>query len=240
VRQTVTDVLSSPFDYSRQVFLGVPSDLPDPRDASFDKELADLVNRAVAVTHGRAFVLFTSHSQLRRVAGLCEPTFRRLGIPLLRHGEENRDRLISRFRDQVESVLFGTSSFWEGVDVKGEALELLILAKLPFSVPTEPIQEAQVEAIKAKGQDPFNALMVPRAVIRFKQGFGRLIRAKTDRGAVLVADRRIVNMPYGKKFLRSVGDLKVHQAPRAKLMDEMADFFRLTSPEKSVPSDVPY
>lgn len=218
-------VLSSPFDYDRQVFFGVPTDLPDPRDKSFDEQLADLVNRSVAITGGRAFVLFTSHGQLRRVASLCEPTFRRLGISLLRHGDEGRDQMIRRFREDETSVLFGTSSFWEGVDVKGRALELLILAKLPFSVPTEPIQEAQFEAIKAAGRDPFTALVVPRAVIRFKQGFGRLIRSRTDRGAVIVADKRVVQMGYGQRFLRSLGPLRVRKGSSEQLMGEMGTFF---------------
>jgi len=225
-RPVESQVLSSPFDYRSQVFFGVPSDLPDPRDRAFDDELADLVNRAVSITGGRAFVLFTSYGQLRRVASMCEPTFRRLGITLLRHGDESRDLMIRRFREDETSVLFGTSSFWEGVDVKGRALELLILAKLPFSVPTEPIQEAQFDALKAEGRDPFTSLVVPRAVIRFKQGFGRLIRSRTDRGAVLVADKRVVQMSYGHKFLRSLGDLQVRKGDRAHLMQDMATFFR--------------
>jgi ATP-dependent DNA helicase DinG len=218
-------VLSSPFDYERQVFFGVPTDLPDPREKSFDEKLADLVNRSVAITGGRGFVLFTSHGQLRRVASLCEPTFRRLGIALLRHGDEGRDQMIRRFREDETSVLFGTSSFWEGVDVKGRALELLILAKLPFSVPTEPIQEAQFDAIKAAGRDPFTTLVVPRAVIRFKQGFGRLIRSRTDRGAVIVADKRVVQMSYGQRFVRSLGPLQVRKGSSEQLMTDMGEFF---------------
>jgi ATP-dependent DNA helicase DinG len=223
-------VLPSPFDYRRQVFFAVPTDMADPRAQDFDDDLAELINRSVAISGGRAFVLFTSYGQLKKLATICEPTFRRLGISLLRHGEENRDVLIRKFREDETSVLFGTSSFWEGVDVKGRALELLILAKLPFSVPTEPIQEAQFEAIKAAGRDPFTSLVVPRAVIRFKQGFGRLIRSRTDRGAVIVADKRVIQMGYGQRFLRSLGDIEVRRGPRHELLAEMETFFSSPPP----------
>jgi ATP-dependent DNA helicase DinG len=219
-------VLPAPFSYGEQVYFGVPSDMPDPRDANYDSQLAELINRSVAVSGGRAFLLFTSYGQLKRVADLCTPTIRRLGITVLKQGEDNRDALLQRFREDETSVLFATSSFWEGVDVKGRALELLVLAKLPFSVPTEPIQEAQFEALKARGIDPFDALVVPRAIIRFKQGFGRLIRAKTDRGAVIVADRRLVQMPYGRRFVRSLPGVQVRQRPTTALMEEMREFFR--------------
>ncbi len=219
-------LLSTPFDYRKQVFFGIPTDLPDPRDPTFDEGLSDLINRSVAITGGRAFILFTSFGQLRRVADLCEPTIRRLGIDVLRQGEDNRDLLLRRFREDETSVLFATSSFWEGVDVKGRALELLILAKLPFAVPTEPIQEAQFEALKAQGRDPFDNLVVPRAVIRFKQGFGRLIRSRTDRGAVLIADKRVSEMRYGRRFLNSLPDLQVRKGKALDLMTGMEEFFR--------------
>jgi ATP-dependent DNA helicase DinG len=217
-------LLATPFDYRQQVYFGVPTDLPDPRDNNYTERFADLVNRAIAVSGGRAFVLFTSYGQLRRVADLCEPTIRRLGIDLLRQGEMGRDALLNRFREDETSVLFATSSFWEGVDVRGRALELLIIARLPFSVPSEPIQEAQFEAMKAEGRDPFDNLVVPRAVIRFKQGFGRLIRSRTDKGAVLIADKRVVQMGYGRRFLYSLPDLNVRQTDTQQMMGEMHHF----------------
>lgn len=217
--------LTAPFDYTTQVFFGVPTDMPDPRDQSFDGALAEMVNQAVAITGGRAFILFTSYGQLTRVADLCSPFISRLGINVLRQGRENRDLLLRRFRDDESSVLFATSSFWEGVDVKGRALELLIIAKLPFAVPNDPIQEAQFEALKSQGRDPFNNLVVPRAVIRFKQGFGRLIRSRQDRGAVLIADKRVISMGYGKRFLRSLPDIDVRHGKGNVLMGDMREFF---------------
>ncbi|MCC6548377.1 DEAD/DEAH box helicase family protein [Candidatus Sumerlaeota bacterium] len=223
--------LPTPFDYRNQVFFGVPTDLPDPREAGFDEELANLINGSVAITGGRAFILFTSFGQLRRVADLCEPTIRKLGIDVLRQGGDNRDLLLRRFREDETSVLFATSSFWEGVDVKGRALELLILAKLPFAVPSDPIQEAQFEYMQKQGRDPFDNLVVPRAVIRFKQGFGRLIRSRTDRGAVIIADKRITQMRYGRRFLHSLPDVQVRKATSRDLMRDMDDFFSARSPQ---------
>lgn len=225
-RSTEALHLLTPFDYTRQVFFGVPAGLPDPRDNGFEGALADLINRAVAVSGGRAFVLFTSYAQLHRVSEMCGPTIRRLGVEMLRQGRENRDQLLRRFREDETSVLFATSSFWEGVDVKGRALELLIIARLPFAVPSDPIQEAQFEALKRDGRDPFDNLVVPRAVIRFKQGFGRLIRSRTDRGAVIIADRRVVKMGYGRRFLRSLPPLEVRQDTPEAMMRKMEEFFR--------------
>ncbi len=225
-RPVSMDALTTPFDYKNQVYFAVPTDLSDPRDGNFDDQFADLVNRAVAASGGRAFVLFTSYGQLNRVYTLCEPTLRRLGIDALRQGSASRDRLLRQFREDETSVLFATSSFWEGVDVKGRSLELLILARLPFAVPSDPIQEAQFEALKAQGRDPFDQLVVPRAVIRFKQGFGRLIRSRTDRGAVLIADKRVVQMRYGRRFLHSLPGLNVKKGETGVLLNEMEDFLR--------------
>lgn len=224
-RPIATRLLPTPFDYARQVFFAVPTDMPDPREGEYDDRLADLINRSVAITGGRAFILFTSYGQLQRVHNLCEPTIRRLGVEVLRQGSESRDLLLRRFRDDETSVLFATSSFWEGVDVRGRALELLIIAKLPFAVPTEPVQEAQFEAMKAQGLDPFDNLVVPRAVIRLKQGFGRLIRSRTDRGAVIVADKRVVQARYGRRFLNSLPDMNVRKGYALDLMRDMRGFF---------------
>lgn len=224
-RPVETLLLTTPFDFRKQVFFAVPTDMPDPRDEEFDGRLADLVNRSVAISEGRAFILFTSFGQLNRVADLCESTIQKLGFAALRQGEDNRDQLLRRFREDETSVLFATSSFWEGVDVRGRALELLILAKLPFAVPSEPIQEAQFEALKNQGRDPFDALVVPRAVIRFKQGFGRLIRSKTDRGAVIIADRRVTEMRYGRRFLHSLPEVDVRKGKTLDLMRGMEEFF---------------
>ncbi len=217
--------LSSPFRYERQVFIGIPSDLGDARTREFESRLPDFINRAVAASDGRALVLFTSYAQLRTCHDACAPTIRKLGYEALRQGTESRDRLLSKFREDETSVLFATSSFWEGIDVRGRALELVILAKLPFAQPDEPIQQAQVEWLKAQGRDPFDELIVPRAIIRFRQGFGRLIRSSTDRGAVLIADDRVMRMRYGRRFLDSLPKCDVRMRPAVRLIDEMREFY---------------
>lgn len=240
-RPIETHILGSPFDYDRQVYFGVPTDMPDPRDQNFDDALVNLIKDAIRVTGGRAFVLFTSYSQLNRVYSRTEFEIRKMGIEPLRQGKISRDRLLAQFREDETSVLFATSSFWEGVDVKGRALELLIIAKLPFAVPNEPIQEAQYEALQAQGRDPFDNLVVPRAVIRFKQGFGRLIRSRTDRGAVLIADRRVIKMRYGRRFLHSLPPVALRQGAARDVVQDMRRFFREKPPEESSSEDeVPF
>ncbi|MDK2970350.1 MAG: ATP-dependent helicase DinG [Candidatus Sumerlaeota bacterium] len=217
-------ILGSSFDYAGQVFLGVPSGLGDPRNAGFEDRLADFICKAVAVSGGRAFILFTSWAQMKRLHARCAPAIRRFGIESLLQGEESRDRLLRRFREDETSVLFATSSFWEGVDVRGRALELLIIAKLPFSVPNDPVQEAQYERLQQQGRDAFNSLVVPRAIIRLKQGFGRLIRSRTDRGAVLIADDRLLRMNYGRRFLRSLPRIEPCHQPAGPLLEAMGEF----------------
>lgn len=218
--------LATPFDYERQVFFGVPQDIGDPRGPGFAGRLAELVFEAVAISEGRALVLFTSYGQLRQVHERTAPLVRKLGFECLAQGEETRDRLLRRFREDETSVLFATSSFWEGVDVRGRALELLVIARLPFSVPTDPVTEAQYEYLRLQGRDPFGSLVVPRAVIRFRQGFGRLIRSRSDRGAVLIADDRVVRMGYGQRFVRSLPGIQARTAPARELLEEMATFYR--------------
>jgi ATP-dependent DNA helicase DinG len=218
-------LLPAPFDYRKQVFLGVPTDLGDPRAPGFDDRLGDLAVRAISASGGRAFVLFTSWGQMKRVHAACAPIIRKQGIECLVQGEDTRDRLLRKFRADETSVLFATSSFWEGVDVRGRALELLIIAKLPFAVPNDPITEAQVEALQRQGKDAFNELVVPRAIIRLKQGFGRLIRAHSDRGAVIIGDERVVRMGYGRRFLQSLPDVEVRSLDTPALVAQLEAFY---------------
>ena len=145
--------------------------------------------------------------------------------PLLVHGEEQRDSLLSRFRDSGRAVLLGTSSFWEGVDVPGDALRGLLIAKLPFRVPTEPITAARCEAIESTGGDSFAEYMVPHASLRLKQGFGRLIRSSADRGVVLIADSRIVSKAYGQVLLEALPPAKRLIAPLAEVLQEVRRFY---------------
>jgi ATP-dependent DNA helicase DinG len=183
---------------------------------------ADLIEFA----GGGVFLLFTSHRDLREAAR----ALRERGVagrhPLLVHGEAPRDDLLHRFRDHGDAVLVGTSSFWEGVDVPGRALRGLLLAKIPFRVPTEPMTAAQCEAIEAEGRDAFAEYMVPHAALRLKQGFGRLIRTATDRGAVVICDPRVVTKGYGRRLIEGLPSATRIQGPWAMLREELSAFYR--------------
>ena len=230
-RARVTELLlASPFDYDRQAFVGIPADIPEPNAPGFEAALTDLLLKGLTISEGRAFVLFTSYDLLGRVYNRLNEPLSRLGITPMRQGEMNRHLLLSRFRKEKKAVLFGTDSFWEGVDVKGKALELVVIARLPFRVPTEPILEARAEHIAATGGDPFMEYAVPQAVIKFKQGFGRLIRSREDRGAVLILDSRVLTKNYGKAFLRSLPGAPVSRGSGAEVLDAMAGFFSSSPP----------
>jgi ATP-dependent DNA helicase DinG len=216
----------SPFEYARQVLTAVPSDFPVPDLPGHEAALQDAVLRILEATRGRAFVLFTSYSLLRRTYAALEPALRSLGLLPVAQGDRSRTEILEKFKAGVHNVLFGTDSFWEGVDVKGRALECVILTRLPFRVPSEPVQEARLEEIRSRGENDFKTFTVPQAVLKFKQGFGRLIRSKTDRGVVAVLDRRILSKPYGKVFLASLPETSLRAAPLGVLVREIEEFFR--------------
>jgi len=218
-------LLPAPFDYERQAVVCIPTDIPDPNDRAFSAELGKLIFRAVSISNGRAFVLFTSYGLLTIIYRQLEESFKKLGINPLRQGDENRHELLARFRRDKASVLFATDSFWEGVDVEGEALENVIISKLPFKVPNEPVIEARWEAIERAGGNPFMEYAVPLAVLKFKQGFGRLIRRKSDRGSVIVFDNRVVRKSYGKRFMRSLPPCRTVIGPREGVFNELRFFF---------------
>ncbi|MEA4882055.1 MAG: helicase C-terminal domain-containing protein [Clostridia bacterium] len=197
-------VVPSPFDFEKQVLLGVANDLPAPDSANWEEPLAKAVSHVLDASDGRAFVLFTSYRLLDRISRGMEQFFRDRGIRLLRQGEKQRHALLTEFRDDTRSVLFGTDSFWEGVDVPGEALSCVVIPRLPFAVPTHPVIEARIERIRANGGDAFREFTLPSAVLRFKQGFGRLIRNSTDRGAVIVLDSRTSQRFYGRHFISAL------------------------------------
>jgi ATP-dependent DNA helicase DinG len=225
-RARVTELLlASPFDYPRQAFVGIPVDIPEPTAGGYESALAEMLVQGLTISQGRAFVLFTSYDLLGRVYGRLAGPLAELGLTPLRQGEMNRHLLLSRFKKERNAVLFGTDSFWEGVDVQGKALELVVIARLPFRVPTEPILEARAEHIAAEGGDPFMEYTVPQAVIKFKQGFGRLIRSRDDRGAVLILDSRVLSKNYGKFFLRSLPAAPVVKGAGSFVLAEMAQFF---------------
>jgi ATP-dependent DNA helicase DinG len=201
--------------------LGVPVDMPDPAAPGFDEATASFVLEAVRASAGRAFVLFTSYRSMDRVHSKLARTLTDEAMIPLKQGESGRRALLERFKATPGSVLFGTDSFWEGVDVPGDGLVLVIIVKLPFRVPSEPIEEARADAIRARGGDPFSELMLPRAVLKLKQGFGRLIRTRQDRGAVCVLDRRIASKAYGRAFLESLPGVPVIQGPGAVVLEHV-------------------
>ena len=201
-----TAVFDSPFRYDAQSLLAIPSDVPAPNtDADGHRRAVTRIVLDVAdASDGGLFVLFTSHREVRQLASELRARGIERRWPLLVHGEESRDTLLVRFREAGKAILLGTASFWEGVDVPGDALRGLVIAKLPFRVPTEPVTAAQCEAIEARGGDPFTEYMLPHASLRLKQGFGRLIRTSTDRGVVVIADPRIVTKRYGRGLLEAL------------------------------------
>jgi len=202
----VTESYASPFDFKRQAILAVPSDVPAPNadPAGHFEAVIRMVSEFTDASDGGIFVLFTSHRDVRQAASDLRARGMAQDRPLLVHGEESRDALLARFRESGRAVLLGTSSYWEGVDVAGSALRGLLIARLPFRVPTEPLTAAHCEAIAERGGDPFAEYMVPHAALRLKQGFGRLIRSKTDRGAIVIADPRVVTKGYGATLMRAL------------------------------------
>lgn len=217
--------LETPFNFESQAMLAIPTDVPLPDDKNFLDECAEFTREALAITQGHAFVLFTSFYALDHVYKRLVAPLKAMGIVSLRQGDATRTSLLDRFRADASSVLFATDSFWEGVDVAGEALQCVILPRLPFRVPTEPILEARAEAIEAAGGNSFIEYTVPQAVIKFRQGFGRLIRRRTDRGVVLVLDRRIITKYYGRIFLDSLPEMKVLKGPRPGILLALREFF---------------
>ncbi|CAH2030242.1 helicase C-terminal domain-containing protein [Trichlorobacter ammonificans] len=218
--------LPSPFNFAEQSVVGIPNDLPDPATPAYRQALADAVLRAVALSRGGAFVLFTSFDLLRQTWSALKGDLERLGLTVLRQGEGGgRHQLLARFRKERHAVLFGTDSFWEGVDVKGDALRLVIIARLPFQVPTEPIQQARAERVTRQGGDPFRELSLPQAVLKLRQGFGRLIRSRDDHGAVLILDSRIVTKNYGSRFLKSLPASAQVIAPAERVFGRLEEFF---------------
>jgi ATP-dependent DNA helicase DinG len=218
--------LTSPFDYASQVFVAIPEEMPEPTATGYREALEEHILRAVAISHGGAFILFTSYDLLNRVYSALSSDLSRLGLTALKQGETGRHALLAQFRKEGNAVLFGTDSFWEGVDVKGEALRLVIISRLPFQVPTEPVQQARAEKIKADGGDSFRDFSVPQAVIKFRQGFGRLIRSRNDRGAVLILDQRVINKGYGRIFLRSLPETEIVRGASGDIFRKMEEFFK--------------
>ncbi len=207
----------SPFDYQQQSLLYLPQGMPEPSDFSFNEKLIEKIRPVIAASEGRAFVLFTSYRSMHAAEKLLQNT---IDYPILVQGEYPKHQLLERFREAGNAVLLGTSSFWEGVDVRGEALSCVIIDKLPFASPGDPVMQARIDAIRNSGGQPFMDYQLPRAVIALKQGVGRLIRDVSDRGVVVIGDPRITGKSYGKIFLNSLPAM-----PVTSQLDDVEKFY---------------
>jgi ATP-dependent DNA helicase DinG len=207
-RQLLTGCFPSPFPYSRAVLLAAPDDAPLPDEPDFQEFVDRSVGRLVAASNGSALVLFTSYQSLNSAWNAALPPLQQLGIRCLKQGDDDRSRLLQTFLADTRSVLFATDSFWEGVDAPGDTLRMVILCRLPFRTPNDPVFEARREVIEKNGGNPFMELSLPSAVMKFKQGFGRLIRRSSDRGVVAVLDGRLIKKRYGTFFLESLPETR--------------------------------
>jgi ATP-dependent DNA helicase DinG len=221
-----TGVLDSPFNYEKQAIMCSALDIPSPDDKKFLDESVESIRRVLSITKGHALVLFTSFYALDYTFRRLDDDLRKAGITALRQGGAARTQLLDIFRSDLSSVLFATDSFWEGIDVAGDALQCVIVSKLPFRVPTEPIQQARAEAIDLASGNSFMKYTVPQAVIKFRQGFGRLIRRRTDRGAIVVLDRRLLTKYYGRVFLESLPGVPIKRGTRQELFEIMEEFYK--------------
>jgi ATP-dependent DNA helicase DinG len=196
--------IGSPFDYERQMRLYVAKKMSDPRDSNYEAELEKWIEHFLNKTNGRAFVLFTSYKTMMSLAQRMESKLDKEYTFMVQGQGSSRSRMLEKFKRSQDGVLFGTDSFWTGVDVPGEALSNVIITRLPFAVPDHPLIEAKLEFIESNGGDPFTEYSLPEAILKLRQGVGRLIRTKTDQGIIVILDNRILSKAYGKSFLQAL------------------------------------
>ncbi len=213
----------SPFNYAEQALLYVPANLPEPNSEGYTEAVVQAALPLIEASQGRAFLLFTSLRAMQRAHEILQAEFDRRGwdYPLLLQGEGSRNELLTRFRTLGNAVLLGSQSFWEGVDVRGEALSLVIIDKLPFATPDDPVLAARIAQLNKQGRNAFMEYQLPRAIITLKQGAGRLIRDETDRGVLMICDPRLISKPYGKRIWQSLPPMK-----RTRVEAEAVDFFK--------------
>lgn len=221
--------LESPFDFANQALIAIPTDIVPPNHDNYANMLLEQIDLAATTSQGRTFVLFTAYTLLRKLYNQLDAPFNAKGFSCIRQGQAARHQILAQFKSGDGNILFGTDSFWEGVDVPGQALEQVIITRLPFRVPTEPIQIARCAAIDRNGGNSFTTYTVPQAIIRFKQGFGRLIRHRNDRGVVLILDQRVVSKGYGRLFLNSLPPARRITAPAVQVHQELQQFFQAPS-----------
>jgi ATP-dependent DNA helicase DinG len=224
--RVMESVHPSPFDFERQTLLAVPTDIPDPRTEPrrFAEAVAAVTEEHARLTDGGLFVLFTAYAALRAVATELERRGTPTRWPLFVQGQAPRAQLLRRFTDSGRGLLLGVASFWEGVDVPGDPLRGLIITKLPFKVPSEPLTAARIETIDRDGGDSFRDYMLPHAALRLKQGFGRLVRSRTDHGAIVILDSRLLSRGYGRFFLASLPPAPLVSGPWRELRDDLRAF----------------
>ena len=213
----------SPFNYAEQALLYVPQNLPDPNSMEYTEAVVQAALPLIEASKGRAFLLFTSLRAMQRAHEILQAEFDRRGwdYPLLLQGEGSRNELLTRFRSLGNAVLLGSQSFWEGVDVRGEALSLVIIDKLPFAPPDDPVLAARIAQLNKQGRNAFMEYQLPRAIITLKQGAGRLIRDETDRGVLMICDPRLISKPYGKRIWQSLPPMR-----RTRIAEEAVAFFK--------------
>ncbi|MFH1231507.1 MAG: ATP-dependent DNA helicase, partial [Planctomycetota bacterium] len=206
IEKSTDMILDSPFNYSKQVKIYVTPDIPDPNDKdNFEPIASEKIMKYLEMSKGRAFVLFTSYDLMHRVYDRVYPQLLEKGVPVYMQGRDlPRHQMLEEFRSRIGSVIFGAASFWQGVDVPGEALENIIITKLPFPVPTEPLVEARMEDMERSGIDSFMNYFMPEAILKLRQGVGRLIRTKTDKGIIVILDNRVLTKNYGKFFIQAL------------------------------------